>query len=121
MKSRTIGTSSLQGSRLAYGCWRIAGTWEPGDVKAEGRDRGRLAVRTAVEPLEPDGRVLDRRPEALRDREHVLLDHGRRQEDGELLLMIAHSPKGLVDLFHEQHPIGEAGQGVIPCHTGELV
>ena len=49
MKTRNIGTSTLQASRLTYGCWRIAGTGEPGEGKAAGRERGRQAVRAALE------------------------------------------------------------------------
>jgi len=34
---------------LAYGCWRIAGTWDKCAVTAEGRARGRRAVQAAYE------------------------------------------------------------------------
>jgi hypothetical protein len=43
------------------------------------------AVRATVEALEAHGRALDRRAQALGDRQHVLLHHGRGQQDGELL------------------------------------
>lgn len=43
MKTITLGHSTLQSSRLAYGCWRIAGTEE------QGRTIGRAAILAAVE------------------------------------------------------------------------
>lgn len=49
MKTITLGTSSLEASRLAYGCWRIAGTWEPSEVTAVGEAEGRKAVIAAYE------------------------------------------------------------------------
>jgi predicted oxidoreductase len=49
MKTTFLGSSSLAGSRLAYGCWRIAGSWDPAEVSADSRARGRQAVLTAVE------------------------------------------------------------------------
>jgi len=39
----------LRASRLAYGCWRLAGTWDPREVTAEAEARGRAAVMAAVE------------------------------------------------------------------------
>ena len=47
MKNVSIG--SLQASRLAYGCWRIAGTWNPAEVTAEAGARGVAAVAAAYE------------------------------------------------------------------------
>lgn len=44
-----IGVSSLTSSRLAYGCWRVAGTWEPSEVTDAGREAGRRAVMAAYE------------------------------------------------------------------------
>jgi predicted oxidoreductase len=44
-----IGVSALQSSRLAYGCWRIAGTWDPAEVTPERRALGRKAVLAAYE------------------------------------------------------------------------
>lgn len=44
-----IGNSSISGSRVAYGCWRIAGTWNPAEVTAEARANGRKAVIAAYE------------------------------------------------------------------------
>jgi predicted oxidoreductase len=36
-------------SRLAYGCWRLAGTWEPAEVTPASRAAGRRAVIAAYE------------------------------------------------------------------------
>ena len=36
MQTIQLGGSSLTASRLAYGCWRIAGTWEAAKVTPEG-------------------------------------------------------------------------------------
>jgi predicted oxidoreductase len=36
-------------SRLAYGCWRLAGTWDPAGIKPEDEARGRRAVIAAYE------------------------------------------------------------------------
>ena len=44
-----IGVSPLQTTRLAYGCWRLAGTWDPDEVTAERITRGRQAAITAYE------------------------------------------------------------------------
>jgi predicted oxidoreductase len=49
MKTIPIGSTSLQSSRLAYGCWRLAGTWDPKEVTPEGEAQGRLAVIAAYE------------------------------------------------------------------------
>jgi predicted oxidoreductase len=49
MQTIPLGVSSLKSSRLAYGCWRLAGTWNPDEVTAEGRAAGRQAVITAFE------------------------------------------------------------------------
>lgn len=49
MKTITLGKSSLVASRLAYGCWRLAGTWEPTQVTPERVERGHVAVATACE------------------------------------------------------------------------
>jgi len=37
------------GSRLAYGCWRLAGTWEPSEVTPARRAAGRRAAIAAYE------------------------------------------------------------------------
>ena len=39
----------MVGTRLAYGCWRLAGTWEPSEIKPEDEARGREAVIAAYE------------------------------------------------------------------------
>ena len=49
MKTIRLGNSSLVGSRLAYGCWRVAGSWNPAEVTADSLAAGRLAVRAAYE------------------------------------------------------------------------
>jgi predicted oxidoreductase len=49
MQTIPIGVSSLASSRLAYGCWRIAGSWDPAEVTAESSAAGRRAVIAAYE------------------------------------------------------------------------
>ncbi|MEO7300950.1 MAG: aldo/keto reductase [Verrucomicrobiota bacterium] len=49
METVSLGTSALQISRLAYGCWRIAGATNPADVTPEREDVGRRAVAAAME------------------------------------------------------------------------
>lgn len=49
MKTVQIGKSSLIASRLAYGCWRLAGTWEPKEVTPAAEAAGRQAVKAAYE------------------------------------------------------------------------
>jgi predicted oxidoreductase len=49
MKRLTLGASSLESSQLAYGCWRIAGTWEPSEVTPVREEAGRRAVLAAYE------------------------------------------------------------------------
>ncbi len=49
MRTIPLGVSSLTSTRLAYGCWRVAGTWNPAEVTAESRKAGRLAVLAAYE------------------------------------------------------------------------
>ena len=44
-----LGVSSLRSSRLAYGCWRIAGSWDPAEVTTESREAGKRAVIAAYE------------------------------------------------------------------------
>lgn len=48
MNTTQIGTSSLVGSRLAYGCWRIAG-WDASERTPEREASGRRAVIQAYE------------------------------------------------------------------------
>src|SRR4051812_23912601 len=49
MQSILLGVSSLKSSRLAYGCWRLAGTWNPAEVTDASRAAGRRAAVTAYE------------------------------------------------------------------------
>jgi predicted oxidoreductase len=49
MRTIQIGTSALQASRLAYGCWRTAGTWNPEEVTPEREAAGRQAIISAYE------------------------------------------------------------------------
>jgi predicted oxidoreductase len=49
MQTISIGVSPLVSSRLAYGCWRLAGTWNPAEVTVEGRTAGLRAVIAAYE------------------------------------------------------------------------
>jgi predicted oxidoreductase len=49
MQSMPLGVSSLRSSRLAYGCWRVAGTWDPAEVTAQNRTAGCRAIIAAYE------------------------------------------------------------------------
>jgi predicted oxidoreductase len=49
METVPLGVSSLSTSRLAYGCWRLAGTWNPAEITPESEERGRKAVVAAYE------------------------------------------------------------------------
>ena len=49
MQTISLGVSSLSSSRLAYGCWRVAGSWNPAEVTAESRAAGRRAIIAAYE------------------------------------------------------------------------
>jgi predicted oxidoreductase len=49
MQTIPLGVSSLLSSRLAYGCWRLAGTWDPAEITPESEARGRKAVLAAYE------------------------------------------------------------------------
>jgi predicted oxidoreductase len=49
MQTILLGVSSLRSSRLAYGCWRIAGSWNPAGVTDETRAAGRRAIIAAYE------------------------------------------------------------------------
>ena len=44
-----LGISSLAGSRLAYGCWRSAGSWNPAEVTLESQAAGRRGILAAYE------------------------------------------------------------------------
>jgi predicted oxidoreductase len=49
MKSVMIGKSCLLSSRLAYGCMRVAGTWNPTEITSERRAAGKKAIVAAFE------------------------------------------------------------------------
>lgn len=49
MQTIRLGRGNLTVSRLAFGGWRIAGTWEPSQVSPEREAAGRRAVRAAVD------------------------------------------------------------------------
>ena len=49
MQTIPLGVSSLTSSRLAYGCWRAAGTWDPAEVTPAGRAAGQRAIVAAYE------------------------------------------------------------------------
>lgn len=49
MKTLNLGRSNLVSTRLAYGCWRLAGTWDASLVTAERQTHGRAAVLAAFE------------------------------------------------------------------------
>jgi predicted oxidoreductase len=48
MKAVLLG-DSLACSRLAYGCWRIAGTWNSAEIHRDAQARGRSAILAAYE------------------------------------------------------------------------
>jgi len=49
MQTIPLGVSNLTSSRLAYGCWRVAGTWDPTEVTTASRAAGRRAIIAAYE------------------------------------------------------------------------
>lgn len=49
MQTIRLGVSNLSSSRLAYGCWRLAGTWNPDEVTPESKSAGLRAVMAAYE------------------------------------------------------------------------
>jgi predicted oxidoreductase len=49
MQTIQLGVSSLASSRLAYGCWRVAGTWDPAEVTPESQAAGLRAIVAAYE------------------------------------------------------------------------
>jgi len=49
MQTMLLGVSSLRSSRLAYGCWRVAGSWDSTKITAESRAAGHRAIITAYE------------------------------------------------------------------------
>jgi predicted oxidoreductase len=49
MKTIELGAGGLKTSALAYGCWRLAGTWSPAEVTSEIEAAGRRAIHTAYD------------------------------------------------------------------------
>ena len=49
MKSITLGSSTLTSSRIAYGCWRLAGPWTAANLPPDVEERGKKAVLAAFE------------------------------------------------------------------------
>jgi len=49
MKTQKIGKSSLVVGRLAYGCMRVPGTWNPAEITPEKAAYGKAAIKTAYE------------------------------------------------------------------------
>ena len=49
MRIVQFGQSSLKTSRLAYGCWRLAGTWDSSSVTPKDRAQGVRALLTAFD------------------------------------------------------------------------
>lgn len=49
MQKSRVGTSSLETSRIAYGCWRLAGTWNPPEIGPDATDIARRAIVAAIE------------------------------------------------------------------------
>ena len=49
MNTIALGKSSLTSSRLAYGCWRLGGSWNPSEVTSQHQTEGRRAVKAAYD------------------------------------------------------------------------
>lgn len=49
MQTMLLGLSSLRSSRLAYGCWRVAGSWDQSKITPESRAAGHRAIIAAYE------------------------------------------------------------------------
>lgn len=49
MQTMLLGISSLRSSRLAYGCWRVAGSWDVAKITNESRAAGHRAIIAAYE------------------------------------------------------------------------
>jgi predicted oxidoreductase len=49
MQTMPLGVSLVRASRLAYGCWRVAGSWNPAEVTDASRAAGRRAIIAAYE------------------------------------------------------------------------
>jgi predicted oxidoreductase len=49
MKTIELGKSGLRSSALAYGCWRLAGTWNAAEVTADIEAAGRRSIHAAFD------------------------------------------------------------------------
>src|ERR1043166_1024504 len=49
MQTIPLGVSSLRSSRMAYGCWRVAGTWNASEVTPGSRAAGQRAIAAAYD------------------------------------------------------------------------
>ena len=49
MRTIGLGKSGVQTSALAYGCWRLAGTWSPAEVTPDIEAAGRRAIHAAYD------------------------------------------------------------------------
>ncbi len=49
MRTIELGVSSLRSSRLGYGCWRVAGSWDPSEATPDSRAAGKRAIVAAFE------------------------------------------------------------------------
>jgi predicted oxidoreductase len=49
MRTIELGNSGLRSSALAYGCWRLAGTWNPDEVTPDIEKAGRRAIHAAYD------------------------------------------------------------------------
>lgn len=49
MKTQRLGTSLLNSTRLAYGCMRLPGVWDPAQIGKEHKARARAALLAAFE------------------------------------------------------------------------
>jgi len=49
MQTINLGVSPLRASRLAFGCWRLAGSWDPAEVTPASEAAGRRAIHTAFD------------------------------------------------------------------------
>ena len=56
METIPLGTSSLMGSRIAYGCWRVTGTVEAPDLASEHKE---IAIRAITAAFEAGYTIFD--------------------------------------------------------------
>ena len=49
MQTQPLGDSPLLSTRLAYGCWRVAGSEDPREVTDDSMAQGRRAIAAAYE------------------------------------------------------------------------